>query len=562
MPPKKSPSANAGGSADDEAPERDVGEQPVNSKARQPKIKTIRIIAGQLSRLVDEAERALIDSGLPIFARGGALMYPVRELVPASGGRTTITAGLKVATLDLVLRWLAEAATFVRYDARSKKWVTVDAPRQLAATLLAGQDRWQFPRIAGVVTTPLLRPDGSLLSDPGYDEATQLFMAPDPDLDLLDLSEQPTRTEATAALRLLTGLLDGFEFKSEVDRAVALSLLLTLVARGSLPTAPLHLIRATGAGTGKSFLVDVAAVIATGRTCPVTTAGRTPEESEKKLGAMLRGGMPIIALDNCTYDLEGDMLCQIAERPLISIRILGVSEVVEFDCRAAVVATGNNIGPKGDMNRRTLTCNLVADIERPELRDFAFDPLARVLTDRGAYLSAIFTIVRAYAAAGAPTVCKPLGSYARWTAMVRAPLIWLGEADPVESMEMTREEDPELTAIRELFAQWQQHLPEGSLTALQIAETAGAVDLDRKPVHTEFRDLLLRVAGDKGNISTKRLGVWLRRIQGKVVGGLRMASLSGRAGGHAPRFYLKADAAQMAQQAGAYETDTFSRGGW
>jgi hypothetical protein len=127
---------------------------------------------------------------------------------------------------------------------------------------------------------------------------------PDPDLRLPDgLSEQPTEAEARAALDLITELLDGFEFKSAVDRAVALSLLLTVVCRGSMPTAPVHLIRATNAGTGKSYLIDIAAALATGRICPVTTAGKTPEESEKKLGAMLREGMPIIALDNCTYDL-------------------------------------------------------------------------------------------------------------------------------------------------------------------------------------------------------------------------------------------------------------------
>ena len=33
-----------------------------------------------------------------------------------------------------------------------------------------------------------------------------------------------------------------------------------------------------------------------------------------------------------------------------------------------------------------------------------------------------------------------------------APLVWLGEADPVKSMETARDEDPELLAIRELFA--------------------------------------------------------------------------------------------------------------
>jgi putative DNA primase/helicase len=87
--------------------------------------RTIRVIAGELPRLVDEAEQALVDHGLPIFKRGDTLMHPVRELVPASNGRMTITAKLKVVTTDLLLRWLAEAATYVRYDARKKDWVDI-----------------------------------------------------------------------------------------------------------------------------------------------------------------------------------------------------------------------------------------------------------------------------------------------------------------------------------------------------------------------------------------------------------------------------------------------------
>ena len=50
-----------------------------------------------------------------------------------------------------------------RSDLRRKNWVNTDPPRQIATTMLAGVDRWPFPRVAGVVTSPLLRADGTLV---------------------------------------------------------------------------------------------------------------------------------------------------------------------------------------------------------------------------------------------------------------------------------------------------------------------------------------------------------------------------------------------------------------
>jgi hypothetical protein len=303
-------------------------------------------------------------------------------------------------------------------------------------------------------------------------------------------------------------------------------LILTVVARASMPVAPLHLVRAHAAGTGKSHLVDVASAIATGRYCPVITAGKTPEEAEKRLGALLREGVPLISLDNCSADLEGDLLCQLAERPRVRARTLGLSEAPEYECRTTVVATGNNVGPRGDMIRRTLTCNLVADVERPELRKFEFDPVTRVLADRAGYLGAVFTIIRAYQEAAAPAVVDPIGSYGKWSSIVRAPLVWLGEADPVESMEVAHEEDTDLSNLRELFAQWQEHLADrGSITAFEISEVACEQDFERKPVRAKFRDLLMRLAGDRGNVSTRSLARWLRRHEGRIADGLKLASL-------------------------------------
>src|SRR6185369_14839339 len=97
----------------------------------------------------------------------------------------------------------------------------------------------------------------------------------------------------------------------------------------------------------------------------------------------------------------------------------------------------------------------------------------RVMENRGTYVAAILTIIRAYQAAGSPSVCGPLGSYSEWVELVRAPLMWLGEPDPVATMETAREEDPELSAIREVFSHWIEHLDLDSVwTTNQIIQIA------------------------------------------------------------------------------------------
>ena len=87
-------------------------------------------------------------------------------------------------------------------------------------------------------------------------------------------------------------------------------------------------------------------------------------------------------------ELGGDMLCQAIERPQIRIRPLGASDIVEVENTPTLFATGNQMRVRGDMVRRTLIADLDAGLERPELREFRSDPVATVLAERGAYVSA------------------------------------------------------------------------------------------------------------------------------------------------------------------------------
>ena len=100
------------------------------------------------------------------------------------------------------------------------------------------------------------------------------------------MPEAPTWSDGEQAMELLDRLLDGFPWQGDDDaRAVGLSALMTPVLRAALPTAPMHAISAPEAGSGKSYLTQIAAAIATGASCPVIAAG-------KRRGGDSRSGWP------------------------------------------------------------------------------------------------------------------------------------------------------------------------------------------------------------------------------------------------------------------------------
>jgi hypothetical protein len=183
------------------------------------------------------------------------------------------------------------------------------------------------------------------------------------------------------------------------------------------------------------------------------------------------------------------------------------------------------------MPRRAIVGRLDAGIERPELREFTTeDPVETLKRDRPKYVVACLTILRAYIVAGAPAQSRSLGSFEDWSRLVRDALIWLGEADPVETMERSRQENPEREALAAVLVQWGALLGLERVSVKKVIDKAtdfdpscGSADLNRRRfLHPEFREALLAIAGDGGSISGKRLGKWLSTIKGRVSSGLRI----------------------------------------
>jgi len=483
----------------------------------------IRIRGGELHEVASEAEKALGRFGAPLYVRSGEIVKPVIDSVEAAKGRKTKVGRLQRVTGAGLVDYLSRAASWERYDKRSKRWSATDPPKQVAEIILSRDGEWEFPVLSGVIGCPTMRRDGSIINQVGYDRKAQLLLIDSPEMGSIPL--RPSRSDAEDALALLDGLLNGFPFVDAASRSVALSALMTPVLRpGALTSAPLHVMRAPSAGSGKSYLVDLAAAISTGQFAPVIAIGRTDEETEKRLGAALLGGQPIISLDNVNGRLGGDALCQVVERPVVQVRPLQRSELKRIESRATVFATGNNVEIEGDLVRRALLCSLDADQERPELRRFENDPLAAVLADRGKFIAAIFTIARAYIAAACPEVCPPLASFEDWSRVIRSSIVWLGRVDAADTMEIARAEDTSLTAMRALFAAWYEAASSDAKLTREIRDVAESRTGEAR-CHPDLHRVLVDIAPARGGgIETKLLGQWLKRHQNRVADGLKLTS--------------------------------------
>jgi hypothetical protein len=105
--------------------------------------------------------------------------------------------------------------------------------------------------------------------------------------------------------------------------------MLTSLDRRSISTAPLFAFNSPAAGTGKSKLVDLCAILATGEKMAVISQGENDEELVKSLSSALLAGMLAVSIDNCERAVKGDFLCQMLTQPKLNIRILGLSVIVE-----------------------------------------------------------------------------------------------------------------------------------------------------------------------------------------------------------------------------------------
>jgi hypothetical protein len=325
---------------------------------------------------------------------------------------------------------LARCAAFNRVDHQGRE-VPTSPPIDIVKDILA-MGELPFPPLEGIVQGPVLRPDGTVLTEPGYDPLTKLYYIKPHDLVVPLIPENPTRREVQEARGYLNEMICDFPFQEASDRANALGLCITPPLRPVIiGNVPMATVSARGPGTGKGLLIIGIYLLGTGRVAPMAGLPVAEDEVRKFITSRLIMGDPIIAFDNLEEDLESPTLCRALTAPEWEDRLLGHNRIVRLPQRAVWIANGNNLKLKGDLPRRCFPIQLDAKMARPwERTEFRHGNLQEwILQNRGNLLAAILTIARAWFAAGRPEPKKAvpvMGGFEGWTNTIGGILCFSG----------------------------------------------------------------------------------------------------------------------------------------
>ncbi|MBZ4192729.1 MAG: hypothetical protein LAE24_00255 [Candidatus Contendobacter sp.] len=502
---------------------------------------TVYVVVGELPEATDQAETALIQHGAGLYQRSGYLCRISHLQAATVRGITRPHGAVTISQLDRdsLLDQLNRFIHFKKWNEKEKSYKRCHAPAAIAQTLLARSGSWHFPPLIGVVSAPTLRPDGSILDQPGYDKTTGLFFDAQNEV-FPPIPADPSPEDGRAALQFLKDELfnrpclnserpedQGFSFAKDSDRSAALSATLTGLVRPSLPTAPIFLATATRPGSAKTLLMDVPALVATGRPATIFELGADADEVEKRMLSVLLAGDSVINLDNLDIPLAGATLCKTLSGETITGRLLGFNKTATVATAALFLATGNNVQVHGDMTRRVVICNLDPRSEAPESRQYDRNLATWIPANRGRLVQAGLTVLRSYIAAGRPAQpYPPMGSFEDWDQMVRRALTWLGESDPLAGTAELNDSDPVRKKLRALLIAWSTTFQSAGATSKEAVARAQEVQRDQNSDETRpaqaLWDVLEESFTDKqGKISSRYVGEFLKKYAGRMEIGTR-----------------------------------------
>jgi hypothetical protein len=476
----------------------------------------IMVQGGEIPRICDAVEMELANT-LRHYQRGGAIV----TITTDPGTKETTVKPLTQAGL---YRAMAGVVVWQRYDKRSSEWIVCDPPEKHVKVLHDSTTYPHLPVLNGIARQPYLRPDGSLVNESGYDLETRMFGVFN--TKEFDVPLTPSRQQAEEALAILLDLLSEFDFKTDCDRAAAVSAMLTAAIRISLPKAPMFHCKAHSISSGKSYLCELITVFATPQRGMPHAFPADDEECRKLLLAELLTAPAVVEFDNLTSDIiPHKTLCTALTSEYISGRILGQSKTAQVATRVLFLSSGNNVDPVRDMTRRTVTISLDPQCEIPAAREFSKQPVCNVREDRGHFVSLALTIIRAWICAGRPkTKYKTVASYSEWSDSCRQPLLWLGMADPAAAIFESVMDDPNREQLGLMLHGWHDKFGNRAVMLREVLKTISDKD-------ENLSDAIQDIAGERnGNINTNKLGWWLKRHEGRVVDGLRFVKEDSKRG--------------------------------
>lgn len=346
----------------------------------------------------------------------------------------------------------------------------------------------KVPPLIGIVDSPTLRPDGTILMTSGYDAQTCVIAQLSPELEALTFPDQPSQQDARAAAAHLLQLVADFPFAGDSDRAAWLAFVVSGFAREAYhgPT-PLGLISASTRGTGKTKLAKITGIIITGREPGEASYVHDSTEMAKRITSIALQGDRVVVLDNIDGPVGNEALNRALTSTSWKERLLSKNEMPSLPLFWIPLATANNPEVRDDLLRRILPIRLLSMVECPEERtDFAVDNLEQYTREhRVEYVRDALIILRAFAAAGRPTTgLGTLGSFEGWRDLVAGAVRFAYGIDPLRARiaATATMQDETLVALRALVDAMEDcNSPANGIHAREILRRMGLDDAGREP---------------------------------------------------------------------------------
>lgn len=467
-----------------------------------------------------------------VFLRGTELVYA--PCVGPDGFQPDEDRAIGALTPTALL---ARIQASYRTVARSPRgaWVSMLFPPAVANMACAATDLLPNVRpLNGVITAPVVRPDGTLLETPGYDPSTGLLLAPEGPQPA-PVSEAPSPYELQQATELLRFMLQDFSFVHDSDRAAYLGLMLTPLLRLVTP-APwkLAIIEAHQPGSGKSFLGR--ALISLHGGAERAEMPSTDEEISKTVATILestRGGA--VMFDNVSGMVRSSTLAGLLTSERFVTRRLGTNQIIDLPNDRLWLITSNNATVGGDIARRALRVMIDPGVPDPERRSgFAItDFEGWVRQRRGDLLWALLTLIRGWFAAGAPLAFDGTGdSYARWRQVVGGILRWAGVPGGFDGrQEWSTVEDEEAAELGEFIATVRAEFGSRPWTTKDILAKVSPME-DTLPTHpipiNSLPTPVLKGFRGPVHLLGRALGRWVAYRKGRFVGTARIVDTGER----------------------------------
>lgn len=374
----------------------------------------VEILEGAEEELLNQVEKILSKNNVYLFNGKYFLINKGKE-------RVILTELNQQDFISLVDHLIA----FIKFDKRLLRLKLANAPERTLARLFSSRLHKYIREIKKVVYQPFVDKTGEIVNSYGYIEGSKTFCAFNPkDFEIPEIGAD----ELSEAIAKLEGLLEEVPFKSDEDKALAITLILTALQRPVLESAPLFLVTADDSGAGKSYFCESIALFTSKEEVKALVYPKNDEEMAKFLVSTLIKRPRTVFFDNITSNIDpSPALCTALTQRHLSQRKLGSNtENIEVDTQSLFLVNGNNVEPRKDMIRRTAIIVLNSGVYMPNSQ-----PVIRVnlreemRKNRCQWVSLGLAIVRAWIISKQRVDTWPrIPGYDEWQDTCVAPL-WL-----------------------------------------------------------------------------------------------------------------------------------------